>query len=666
MQYTSGVSDDALSSPDDGESGVAINISLAEHFLRALDPTTDRFEFRTFSDRKDGPGSKVNALKLSGTLREHADQLARLNQAGAGIFVVVNSGGQKTAEIDRVRALFVDLDGSPLQPILDAKFQPQIIVESSPLRFHAYWLVHGMPLEQFSAVQRDLADRFESDRNVCDLPRVMRLPGFLHQKDKPWLVKPIVIRDHPPYAAESFLRKHERTKLEVAAGGERWISDETYEDLRSALRTFDADSYAAWAAMLLHLKELGARGLSLWLEWSATSEKFDEKEALSKWKASGTPTTGYEAVFSAAQKAGWRNPRAKVGPLAIVDDGRRHIIKFTRFGELKPTPIDWLIEGWLPKNSLASLVAQPGLGKTLLALDWSASIAAGRTWIGHVVTRGAVFYMPGEGRSGIANRLTAWEIARGQSLQDAPLFISDGLPPLCDENNVREIVETVEGHVAAYGPPALIVVDTLARAFGGENENDTAAMNRYVFALDQMRRKFGSTVLSLHHTGYENRPTGRGSTALIGAMDASMYLKRSKFGGVELTSEKEKDWEKPAQKDLSLVQVELPVLDSRGAPIKSVVLTPLLEAITRGEKTEANMDATRETALASYLSGVSPKEIASQLNVGRSTVQDWARDAGISRRPGRPRKKAQKASMASTLDKDQSPMPGPIGPEAIG
>jgi hypothetical protein len=64
-------------------------------------------------------------------------------------------------------------------------------VSSSPGRWHAYWLVDGEALEQFTSVQEQLIERFSADRSVKDLPRVMRLPGFLHLKHEPYVVKVI-------------------------------------------------------------------------------------------------------------------------------------------------------------------------------------------------------------------------------------------------------------------------------------------------------------------------------------------------------------------------------------------------------------------------------------------------------------------------------------------
>lgn len=159
----------------------------AEKFLELLtegDPCT----FQTFDDTK----SKRKSLNkiLHGSLEHHCNQLESLNQNGAGVFVMVNAGdlrGRKKENVLRVRAAFVDLDGSPIQPVLKAPLPPHIVIETSPERFHAYWLVDGISNEEFRDVQVMLARRFDGDVHVKDLPRVMRLPDFLHQKHEPYL-----------------------------------------------------------------------------------------------------------------------------------------------------------------------------------------------------------------------------------------------------------------------------------------------------------------------------------------------------------------------------------------------------------------------------------------------------------------------------------------------
>jgi len=154
----------------------------AERFLTALGAK----DFHTFQSLPEGAEEKRGINRtIHGTLLRQQETLSNLNKGGAGIFVMVNLGdgeGRASANVRKVRALFVDLDGAELQPVLDAPIPPSITIESSPGRFHAYWLVNDMPLNEFKAAQQALAKMFNGDKSVCDLPRLMRLPGFLHNK----------------------------------------------------------------------------------------------------------------------------------------------------------------------------------------------------------------------------------------------------------------------------------------------------------------------------------------------------------------------------------------------------------------------------------------------------------------------------------------------------
>jgi RepB DNA-primase from phage plasmid len=172
----------------------APDLEETRRFLRALD-AGGIFTFQAIPEAKD---STARPTVLHGTLDEHASELEALNRSGAGIFVMVNAGdgqikpGAKTcrtqANVIRVRALFADLDGAPVGPVVTADAPPDLIVETSPGRWHVYWIVDDVELNEFAHLQKSLAARFGGDPSVCDLPRVMRLPGFWHVKsDTPFL-----------------------------------------------------------------------------------------------------------------------------------------------------------------------------------------------------------------------------------------------------------------------------------------------------------------------------------------------------------------------------------------------------------------------------------------------------------------------------------------------
>jgi putative DNA primase/helicase len=164
----------------------APDLEQARTFLALLDPEAESFTFQTFDD---SPAKSRSLAKVwHGSLEELAESLVKLQQAGAGVFVTVNETdgqGRKATNIVRVRAVFVDLDGAPVQPVMDCPLAPHIVVESSPGKYHAYWRVDALPLDQFGPIQKAIAARFGGDPSVHDLPRVMRLPGFWHQKGAP-------------------------------------------------------------------------------------------------------------------------------------------------------------------------------------------------------------------------------------------------------------------------------------------------------------------------------------------------------------------------------------------------------------------------------------------------------------------------------------------------
>jgi hypothetical protein len=195
-------------------------------FLAFLDPNGS-WTFQTFADRKDG--EKLDRV-LHGPLSEHGETLTRLNERDAGVFVTVNETngrGRKADNIVRVRALFADADGPPLDVLGTSPLPPHIVVESSPGRWHAYWRVDGLPLEEFESVQRAIAARFGTDGSVNDLSRVMRLPGFLHRKGEPFRTRILEAREMSPYSAEAIRRAFgaAEAKPKEPPAGERITKD---------------------------------------------------------------------------------------------------------------------------------------------------------------------------------------------------------------------------------------------------------------------------------------------------------------------------------------------------------------------------------------------------------------------------------------------------------
>ncbi len=162
-----------------------IDLHVAETFLDCFG--TDH-TFQTFDDA--GKGRRELVRVLNGKFRNVAGELTRLNNAGAGIFFTVNQTdgrGRKRENITGVRALFVDADGVEWPKTWHKC--PNVVTwrDTAPgelPRWHAYWLTQ-CPLAKFTECQERLARFYGTDVAIKDLPRVMRIPGFIHRKSDP-------------------------------------------------------------------------------------------------------------------------------------------------------------------------------------------------------------------------------------------------------------------------------------------------------------------------------------------------------------------------------------------------------------------------------------------------------------------------------------------------
>jgi hypothetical protein len=177
----------------------------ARRYLDIIGQGATRFTFQTFDDNKKRKAPSL-ARKFHGTLDKHAAKLIDLHQRGAGVFVTVNETdlkGRKKRNMVRPRVGFIEADdGLPD----NLPLPPSMVIKTSPGRFHLIWSVTDLSWEQFDAIMRLMIAEYGSDPDAKDWTRVLRLPGFYHQKAEPWLVH--IVEDQTTgvvYEAEEFL-----------------------------------------------------------------------------------------------------------------------------------------------------------------------------------------------------------------------------------------------------------------------------------------------------------------------------------------------------------------------------------------------------------------------------------------------------------------------------
>lgn len=232
----------------------------------------------------------------------------------------------------------------------------------------------------------------------------------------------------------------------------------------------------------------------------------------------------------------------------------RHCV--TMFGDIDRAPRkNWIVRGLLGAGELSCLYGPPGCGKSVLAGDLAAHVAAGDQWFDRHVAHGSVLYVAAERPQIVMRRFAALRI--GYGWKQLPLAIVSGMVDLrSNRADVDAIIAHAETlHRATSLAVNLIVIDTLSRVLNGGDENSPKDMGVLVAALADLQSTTGAHILGLHHVPHEaNRMRGHG--ALLAACDATVRVE--KLAGVRVaTLEKSNDAIEGAKLLFNLDSVEI-------------------------------------------------------------------------------------------------------------
>lgn len=206
-------------------------------------------------------------------------------------------------------------------------------------------------------------------------------------------------------------------------------------------------------------------------------------------------------------------------------------------------PPTWMLGGTLAEATLAMVYGPWGTYKSFVAVDVSLSVALGRPWAGHAALRPYnVVYAAGEGVHGLKLRTHAW--AQHNNVERVDNFHLVPAMPLFGQ------ADDLKDFAAALEPlkPELIVVDTVAHAMAGLDENSAKDAGIFVARCIELRNAFNATVLLIHHSGKDEGKGTRGSTAFPGAVDTLFRVSKPRDREALVTMEKQKDgevWKSP-------------------------------------------------------------------------------------------------------------------------
>lgn len=185
-----------------------------------------------------------------------------------------------------------------------------------------------------------------------------------------------------------------------------------------------------------------------------------------------------------------------------------------------------LIKDTLGQQELSVIYGESNCGKTFFMTDLAIHVARGTPWRGKRVTQGGVMYAALEGSRGFSKRFLAY--CKKHAIEPAfPFAMTPCALDFYSENtNINAFVDLVKKAQDDIGDPKLIVIDTLARALAGGDENSGQDMGRLVHYADIIRKETGAHLSFVHHSGKNKALGARGHSSLRAAVDTEIEISR--------------------------------------------------------------------------------------------------------------------------------------------
>lgn len=283
-------------------------------------------------------------------------------------------------------------------------------------------------------------------------------------------------------------------------------------------------------------------------------------------------------------------------------------------------PPDFLVDRVVQRRYAYTLTGRAGAGKTTLAMLLSTCVATGRPFGPYETDKGRVCFLAGENPDDVRARLIIAGEHYGIGLDGLDLhFVSGRFDMAADMKAVAEAAHNLGGF-------DLVIVDTVAAYFTGDDEND----NRQMIEFSKLLRRLtelpgGPAVIALAHpTKGATRDSlmPRGGYGMVGEMDGNLTLWEVEDKVVELYFA-----EKIRGPGFDPIQFEIRgckserVTDAKGRKIASGLVFPISDEVAeeRSNKARSNEDEVLENVLS--FGSMSLRERGDMMGWPKSTLE---------------------------------------------
>ena len=451
-------------------------------------------EIRTIS--RGGGGANVARFSL-GWIDDAVDHAKKMNAAKQNVYMCINpvdgskqiGAGKGATDADVLAAFYcfadADTDGAMknITSFAGPKFTMSVKTGTTPFtRGHAYWKLEEpvMNLDAWRDVQKSIAAALHTDPVVFNPSRIMRVAGTVSwpddkKKDKGYVPELVSMRtefttDRDPVPFERMMRAFPPVKgVTTDAAQATFTIDLGKQAMDRALAEQNIMQGDNWHQNVIRLvASYVSKGLADG-EIHALTDRFTQPP----YTVEDTRREVQQAIDGARAK-GW-TPETRPDPPKPVEATKETIQDFpidsseAFLADLQP--LEYLIDGLLPKGVTYSLTGHAGHGKTTLALQFALSVATGEMFGHRETSKGSVLILAGENPHNVKWQYAAALAARSLDPKDVKnIHFVQG------RFSITEWTEVFRAKLKQIPDLKLVIIDSLQAFFEGDNDNDNSQM----------------------------------------------------------------------------------------------------------------------------------------------------------------------------------------------
>jgi len=517
----------------------------------------------------------------------------------------------------------IDFSGIDMQPdavlqqLEGLEYPPSKIVNSGH-GLHAYWLLsEALPatpelIIQVEIALRGLADMLGGDPAVCEVARLMRVPGSHNTKNGERLPVTMIVDGNARYELDDLREWITGTRVLIPRKGTA-LSGNPYLDanIPAGGPAVDVD------ARLANMRFQGEGDSSIHQTQLAVSAALLNRDAPIDEVVQILLDGTRKAAGAAGERWNWAREEKDMRRMCEAwarkklnghrAPGKHEITPMDELMLKEFKPAEFLIPDLIPAEGVTLLCSRPKVGKSWLLYDLAISAALGRELLGaRKPKRGSALYLALEDSQ---RRLRA----RGEKLLAHHFGSCTGVSTATtwdrvDQGGVDQVRDWVLQTRAQGEAVVCVCVDVLKmiRPMGQERR---AAYERDYEALAGLRslaQELGIAIVVAHHTrksaSDDPQDNISGTLGLAAAADCNIVLERQPDGGY--------------------------VLDVRGRDVESAQLAAVFDNETcrwtiTGDASEARRSQSRRAILDALRGseGMSPQEIAALADLSPGSVR---------------------------------------------